>query len=533
MPTTPTYPGGYIEEDPSPIRRITGVATSITAFVGRALRGPVGEPVRVQGFDEFGRAFGGLWRESMMSYAVHAFFLNGGSDAVIVRAFNNDPTDAGGVEPDDFSGFVTTFTVPGAADLTLVAANPGAWGDDLEMFVDHDTADPADPTLFNLTVNRLESGVVRASEQFRNLSTVGGDPRNVEQVLEQQSDLVRVSGAIPEQAPDPSLTDGDGNSIPANISSRGGNGGDIDFDRVASPSLEDLRLGIYALNDADLFNLLCIPPFEHDTDVDYDTWTNALAYCRKRRAMLIVDPPAAWKDPSDVQNDDTGMDGDNAQVPARDENAAMYFPRVRMSDPVQSNQLATFAPCGVVAGIFARTDAQRGVWKAPAGKDATLVGVRQLAYRMTDRENGQLNPLGINCLRTFPETGHVVWGARTLKGADRLMSQWKYVPVRRLALFLEESLYRGTQWVLPEPNDESLWAQLRGSVATFMYDLWRQGAFQGTFPHQAYLVKCDRETTTQNDIDQGIVNLLVGFAPLKPAEFVIIKISQVAGEIQT
>jgi hypothetical protein len=151
---------------------------------------------------------------------------------------------------------------------------------------------------------------------------------------------------------------------------------------------------------------------------------------------------------------------------------------------------------------------------------------------MTDGENGLLNPLGINCLRSFPVTGNVIWGSRTYAGADALASEWKYIPVRRLALYLEESLYRGTQWVVFEPNDEPLWAQIRLNVGAFMQDLFRKGAFHGSSPRDAYLVKCDKDTTTQNDINLGIVNILVGFAPLKPAEFVIIKIQQLAGNVQ-
>jgi phage tail sheath protein FI len=192
-----------------------------------------------------------------------------------------------------------------------------------------------------------------------------------------------------------------------------------------------------------------------------------------------------------------------------------------------------FVPCGAVAGVFARTDTQRGVWKAPAGLDAALVGVPRLDVPLTDAENGELNPLGINCLRAFPVFGRVVWGARTLRGADQFADEYKYVPVRRLALFLEESLYRGTQWVVFEPNDEPLWAQIRLNLGAFMHNLFRQGAFQGTTPREAYFVKCDKETTTQNDINLGIVNIVVGFAPLKPAEFVIIKFQQMAGQIAT
>src|SRR5262249_52846215 len=212
--------------------------------------------------------------------------------------------------------------------------------------------------------------------------------------------------------------------------------------------------------------------------------------------------------------------------------SALFFPRLRQPNPKHDDQVEEFAPCGAVAGVFARTDAQRGVWKAPAGLDATLVGVPELSVALTDPENGELNPLGINCLRSMPAAGRVVWGARTLRGDDGLADEWKYVPVRRLALFLEESLYRGTQWVVFEPNDEPLWAQIRLNLGAFMQNLFRQGAFQGRTPREAYFVKCDKETTTQNDINLGIVNIVVGFAPLKPAEFVIIRIQQMAGQIQ-
>ena len=191
-----------------------------------------------------------------------------------------------------------------------------------------------------------------------------------------------------------------------------------------------------------------------------------------------------------------------------------------------------FVPSGAIAGIMARTDTQRGVWKAPAGLDATLVGVPALSVPLTDAENGELNPLAINCFRAFQTAGRVVWGSRTLRGSDQLGDEYKYIPVRRTALYIEESLYRGLKWVVFEPNDEPLWAQIRLNVGAFMHNLFRQGAFQGSSPRDAYFVKCDKETTTQTDIDLGIVNVLVGFAPLKPAEFVIIKLQQIAGQIE-
>jgi phage tail sheath protein FI len=248
--------------------------------------------------------------------------------------------------------------------------------------------------------------------------------------------------------------------------------------------------------------------------------------------MLIVDAPHEWgvSPATAAANARSGLSGLGLSgVAAR--NAALYFPRVVQPDPERDRQLDTFVPCGIIAGVMARTDSQRGVWKAPAGLDAALNGIQGLQVNLTDEENGQLNPLAINCLRAFPVNGRVVWGARTLRGADQLADEYKYIPVRRMALFIEESLYRGTQWVVFEPNDEPLWAQIRLNVGAFMQNLFRQGAFQGRTPREAYLVKCDKETTTQNDINLGIVNILVGFAPLKPAEFVIIKIQQIAGQV--
>jgi phage tail sheath protein FI/photosystem II stability/assembly factor-like uncharacterized protein len=293
---------------------------------------------------------------------------------------------------------------------------------------------------------------------------------------------------------------------------------------------EDKKSGIYALLDVDIFNILCLPDV---TGSDFElndaiaVLSTAVPFCERLRAFCIIDCPNSW----------TTFDDALRHLPdfnsVRSKNAAMYFPRVEMPDPLDDNRLRTFPPSGILAGIYARMDATRGVWKAPAGQEAALTGVRSLVYRLTDRENGLLNPLGLNCLRVFPIVGSVSWGARTLHGADVLASEWKYVPVRRLALYLEESLYRGTQWVVFEPNDEPLWAQIRLNLGAFMHNLFRQGAFQGTSPRDAYFVKCDKETTTQNDIDRGIVNILVGFAPLKPAEFVIVKIQQMAGQIQT
>jgi uncharacterized protein len=292
--------------------------------------------------------------------------------------------------------------------------------------------------------------------------------------------------------------------------------------------------GIYALQKIDAFNILCIPEATRASAVNASTldptvnpnaiYTAAIALCHTMRAFLIVDCPPY------VNTIASAVDWKTTGLTVNDPSGAAYFPRLRLPDPLNNYNLRTFAPCGVVAGVYANTDSTRGVWKSPAGTAATLAGVQSMIYKMTDAENGVLNPLGLNCFRTFPIYGAVCWGARTLVGADAEASQWKYLSVRRTALFLESSLYQGTQWVVFEPNDEPLWSAIRINVGSFMQNLFVQGYFQGSTPQQAYFVKCDSETTTQTDIDNGIVNIVVGFAPLMPAEFVIIQIEQLAGQ---
>jgi len=366
---------------------IDGVATSITAFIGGALRGPTDVPGPVNSFADFERLYGGLWTQSALGYAVKQFFLNGGSQALIVR--------------------------------------------------------------------------------------VQGD----------------------------------------------GVGGITDADIVAS---------LPTLDHADLFNLLCIPPLKrHGGDIGKQTWDAAIAYARSRRAFVIVDPAERWATADDVLDTATGV----TSVVIAADNAAIYFPRILVSDPLNNGQLDSFAPGGTIAGIFARTDAQRGVWTAPAGIEAVMQGVEGFslgggADTLTDADNERLNPAGINGLRNLVGAGYVVWGARTLKGTDVLASDWKYIPVRRLAYTIEESVVRGIKWAAFEPNDQALWAQIELSVSAFMHTLFTQGAFQGAAPPQAYFVKCDNTTTTPADMENGVVNIAIGFAPMHPAEFVILTIQQ-------
>ena len=553
MPVALSYPGVYVQEIPSGVRTVTGVATSITAFLGRAARGPDDDPVVINSFSDFERIFGGISVDSSLGYAVRDFFLNGGGQAIVVRLYS--PETGANAKPAKSKLKV--------GDFTFEAAYKGAWGTNLRASIDLDVSNDVaagfgltKPDLFNLTVREVDAtGATVSQEVIRNLS-VKDSPRRIDKVLQNQSRLLRWDGAFPPN-PLPGVAANDDDvtkaekalaaaraatpPVPATITAaetalatarqamQASNGRALTkADNFTPANAQTNKKGLYALERADLFNLLCIPPYTATGDVDPSLVSEAAAYCEKRRAFLLVDAPSDWTDKSSAKS--KFLDPQDL-VGTRSKNAALFFPRLRQPNPLHDNQKEDFVASGAVAGVIANTDASRGVWKAPAGIQATLVGVPELSVGLTDAENGELNQLGINCLRSFPAAGKVVWGARTLRGADQLADEYKYIPVRRTALFIEESLFRGLQWVVFEPNDEPLWAQIRLNVGAFMQNLFRQGAFQGATPREAYFVKCDKETTTQNDINLGVVNVLVGFAPLKPAEFVVISIQQIAGQI--
>src|SRR4051812_34181141 len=497
MPAALAHPGVYIEEIPSGVRTITGVATSIALFLGWAPRGRDDRAVRIASFADYERAFGGLDRRTPLGHSVKHFFDNGGADAYIMRL-------TGGAKQ------AASVVIGG---LTVNANSPGLWGNGYNIRTIQRTDDP---TRFKLEVlDRNNSGAV--VESFENIILDKTDPRSAESVINDRSGFIGVSAT--------------GTGAPANTSAAGvplTGGADGAVLAPGTPAFHTALLssgvfGVGSITDrVDIFNLVCVPG-----ETDAATLGTIEGHCAKRRAFLIVDADGA----ATVTSLNGGAPA--ALITANAPNAAIFFPWVRAPDPLQQGALADFPPCGFVAGVFARTDSTRGVWKAPAGSDASLNGSTGLAITMSDAENGQLNPLGINCLRTLPVYGNVVWGSRTLHGQNDRGSEWKYVPVRRMALFLEETLFRATQWVVFEPNDEPLWAQIRLNIGAFLQDLFRQGAFQGRTPRDAYFVKVDRETTTQSDINLGIVNILVGFAPLKPAEFVVIRIQQMTGDIVT
>ncbi|MBL7501505.1 phage tail sheath family protein [Frankia sp. CNm7] len=539
MPVTPLHPGLYVQEIPSGVHPISGVSTSDTAFVDFFPQGPIGVATRVSGFEEFVRRFGPPDPRSPASYGVLQFFVNGGQTAWIVRV-----TTAGAVP--------SRLVLPGGSTpsdtLVIEARSPGAWGDQLQVAVDWNPA--AANAGFTLAIRRLGQvggrTQVIASEVHRDL-TMGVGPRYFADVVNAESALVRATEddhgmgqpptpTVPATPPDPTAaaTPAARNGMsPAALadptaagflSLAGGNDGSL-------PGAQELKAGLLALGRIEpaVVNLLCIPAAatldglsDEATPNLKDVADAAAAFCETFRCFYLVDIPQA------VDSTDKAEKWLAANSP-RDRNTAVYFPRLKIvdPDPARGGALLDVAASGTLAGLFARTDAQRGIWKAPAGTASQLRGViRPAGEPLNDADSAALNPLGMNVIRTLPVHGTVSWGARTLFGADAQASEWKYVPIRRTALYIEESLVQGLRWVVFEPNDEPLWAQIRLNVGAFLQSMFRQGAFQGRTPREAYLVKCDSQTTTQADIDRGIVNILVGFAPLKPAEFVVIQLQQ-------
>ena len=418
MPVTPTYPGVYVQEIPSGVHTIIGVSTSITAFVGRAARGPVNEPITINNFADFERTFGGLWSDSRLGYAVRDFFTNGGNRAVVVRLFHAAPPVAAPLDITFNAPATTSSTVPAfgakSVSLPLQAASPGSWGNYVRVRIDNYIAQNAgkaygldDADLFNLTVLDMRSGVL---EVFRNVSLKPGS-QQVDKVLANQSQLVRVRvqsdgsyAAVTPPATPPTppaqktdIWHDDTQSTGVDKGKLVTDGDNLTADDFTGPGLDANKQGLYALEKVDLFNLVCIPPLSAATDVPQNLWQDAAAYCEKRRAMLIIDPPAAWTDKTSVVN---AMNQSALGVNSR--NALLYFPRLIQHNLLNGNQLEQFAPSGAAAGVIARTDAQRGVWKAPAGLEATLNGVTQLSVPLTDDENGESQSVGCELFAHLP-----------------------------------------------------------------------------------------------------------------------------------
>lgn len=540
MPVNPTYPGLYIEELPSSAHTITAAPTSITVFVGyvhpfqgECARGARwNEPIRIFDFADYVRHFGGLYRNAVLGrsdvgYAVDQFFRNGGSDAYVV-----------GIEPRYYARANPQNSAP------IVGASSSLSG-------------------ISFTSTELTDADLRVTITIRNVraSTAGGAADLADIMIAYGSQVetyrgVRTASGPPENYTDPGLSTYDkdfivnrlkisnlvsiapqGATYPSTYSVSGLQGS-VELVDMPPPAFAAQMFNAQAFVDVfaddgpldklEIFNILVIPGI-----ADFAVWTKGLDFAEDERAMFIMDPPELAS--ADGMNG-LPLIGDlfaSGAIPRSSPNGAFYFPYLKTIDAA-SGELIRLPPSGYVAGIYARTDANRGVWKAPAGLETTIQNATGVVDegKMTDMRQGTLNPEGINVLRSFPGSGTVVWGARTIVAKNPSFEQWKYVPVRRMALFIEQTLLRNLGWVVFEPNDEPLWSAIRLSIDSFMLSLFRQQAFQGSTPSEAFMVKCDKSTTTQDDINRGVVNIVVGFRPLKPAEFVIIKIAQLAGQVQ-
>jgi hypothetical protein len=277
--------------------------------------------------------------------------------------------------------------------------------------------------------------------------------------------------------------------------------------------------GLYSLEDVEQFNLLCLPGVDEPAVL-----AEAQLYCAERGAFFIMDAPLAAQTPGDL------LTVVSARRFPKSEHAAIYYPWVYVADADGAHRRLA-PPSGGIAGLYARTDAERGVWRAPSGNRAKLVDVQALNYLVSDEESDRLNRAGINCLRMFPDHGAVCWSANTLRKAEQMASEFDHVPVRRMANFIEDSICQGLTWAMFETNGPALWLQIGRQVEAFMHGLFVGGAFQGKTEHEAYLVKCDGVTTRQTDIDLGHVNLVVAFAPLRPNDLVTINIQVLAGAL--
>ena len=518
MPTL-LHPGVYVSEVPSGARSIEGAPTSTTIFAGETERGPLG-PTKIKSRTDFERHFGGYYRARgaqspageptrlLMPYALDGFYLNGGSTAYVLRAIDGTPATArrGSVE----------------------ASSPGIWGEN--VFITFMAAGNGDAERFRIAVVYAspQDDVQRLVEIWDRLSTDPDDENYVVDLLKRSLYIRWTDDGTPPVKPANDTITVSGGGAPQesdiiNASVRldggGGGGGDLTSSGYADLLAESLA----GVDDAALLVAGCDAML---TGTDYEALVDVFigfAENRPRQDLFFVGDLPRQNDQS-TPTDAVSKTVDSKKDRTSSNFAALYYPHLVVSDivGVGRNPTTTVPPAGYVAGLFARTDGRRGVWKAPAGTEATLNSTLALEFELNDLHSDELNPSGVNALRAIPGAGRVVWGARTMQ----TNSEWRYVPVRRTAIFLRTSIYNGIQWAVFEPNDQPLWASLRTSIGGFMNIQFRNGAFAGRTSDEAYLVKVDAETTTEIDQAAGIVNILVGFAPLRPAEFVVVKLSQ-------
>jgi phage tail sheath protein FI len=537
MPVTPTYPGIYVEEVPSTSRTIAAAPTSVTVFVGythpfKTRESNYKRAVQIFSFADYEREFGGLfsadWLVDDVGRSVYDFFLNGGSVGYVV-ALKPETHVLTGTKPTDdvVAPSFTLKTGTAGKGITFTGREPVDAGHPLTVAVSNlQPLAPDTPVLADIVVV-----YGTRTETHRGVSL---DPADKENWLEKRigtvaapvSELVTVKKGTdyPDAWPGALAPMPLESNLPADP-----------FTTYSAGDFAEVFAADSSLDKVPVFNLLLTPGIW-----DPGVVSAALAFAERKRAFVIMDAPA------DTVADPTGyLQGSTAppmigavmsdeaaprSIP-KSQNGAVYFPQLRSTDP-ETGEPVTVHPSGCIAGMYARVDANRGVWKAPAGLETVIAGATGVVStgRMSDARHGTLNPLGINCLRGFPGIGTIVFGARTLVTANPAFQHHRYVPVRRMSLFLEQSLAASLTWVIFEPNDEPLWLAIRTTIEDFMLGLFNQGAFQGKTPSQAFRVSCDASTTTPVDQANGVVNIVLAYAPVKPAEFVILKLAQLAGQ---
>jgi phage tail sheath protein FI len=480
------------------LHAIERVPTGVAAFVGRTLKGPVNRPVAISSFSEYQHVFGGLWQPAPLSYAVDHFFENGGRRAYVVRVVN-------GARP-------PTLTLPaGKSSLRLIGVNPGS-REYLRASVDYDGIPDKDADCFNLVLQRVRSAgseLIEDQEIFRRLSVVGQAGRPVVDAL-LESHLARVDGPVPLERPARSALGGGRSAIGYAVSNPDGDDGAplTDYDVIGSALA---GTGMFALQAATAFNLLCVPPLAREHDVGLSTLLVAAKFCRDRHAILLVDPPSAWISPRAALETLRNW-------PFRSDNAVMYFPRVQSFDRLRG-RAETFASCGAAAGMIARSDETSPVWSAAESEQSFLrPGLRPAAV-VSDLERVRLSQAGVNTLVSSRSNIRPGLSPRTLAAGGVGASDWRYLAARRLALFVASSIEQGTRWVLMEPNTPSTWERARVKVDEFLEALAQQGAFAGAAADESHFTIADDRVNREQTVAEGKFNLLYGFATSKPGEF--------------
>ena len=500
----PNYlsPGVYVEEVEAGSRPIEGVGTAVAAFVGLAARGPTNAPTLVTNWAQFVNTFGDFMEGSYLAHAVYGFFLNGGGSAYVVRIGGDAPMPSARAE-------LSTAKDSKLAGYRVTALEAGPGGNQITLEIT-ESKEAAEDT-FNLKV----SAPGQPEEVYEGITTKKGK-NNVVTAVKEQSKLIMI-----EEIGASSLE-----RVPAKgkVSLTG-----AESTKQLRVSPEDYvgdaadRTGFGGLEAIDPVTMLCVPDLMAvyqrgliDLEGVQAVQTAMIAHCElmgDRVAILDAPPGLNAQQVREWRVDKVGYDS---------KYAALYWPWIKVFDPV-SGQGIHVPPAGHMAGIWARTDDTRGVHKAPANE--VVRGALSLELQITKGEHDQLNPVGVNCIRAFPGRGIRVWGARTLSSDPA----WRYLNVRRLFNYVEESILEGTQWVVFEPNDQNLWQRVKRTINAFLVRVWLDGALFGATPGEAFWVKCDGENNPSETIDAGQLIVEIGIAPVKPAEFVIFRIAQFSG----